>query len=127
MLKHLLPYGQVFTVFINSNYGSSLLSTNHWCVAGKILEFLELFHDSTVVLSGVYYPTSPLILHHVLEIASHLHASERDHNLRNIVYPMMLKFLKYWQDIPLLYSYAFILDPRAKMRGFFKSQFPQCH
>jgi len=83
------------------------------------LEFLELFHDSTVVLSGVYYPTSPLILHHVLEIASHLHASEREHNLRNIVYPMMLKFLKYWQDIPLLYSYAFILGPRAKMRGFF--------
>ena len=32
---------------------------------------------------------------------------------------MMLKFLKYWQHIPLLYSYAFILDPRAKMRGFF--------
>ena len=31
---------------------------------------------------------------------------------------MKLKFLKYWQDIPLLYSYAFILDPRAKMRGF---------
>ena len=29
MLKHLLPYRQVFIVFINSNYGSSLLSTNH--------------------------------------------------------------------------------------------------
>ena len=32
---------------------------------------------------------------------------------------MKLKFLKYWQDIPLLYSFAFILDPRAKMRGLF--------
>ena len=31
---------------------------------------------------------------------------------------MKPKFLKYWQDISLLYSYAFILDPRAKMRGF---------
>jgi hypothetical protein len=29
------------------------------------------------------------------------------------------KFFKYWSDIPLLYSFAFILDPRAKMRGFF--------
>ena len=55
----------------------------------------------------------------ILEIASHLHACEKDQNLRVIVYPMKLKFLKYWQDIPLLYSYAFILDPRAKMRGFF--------
>ena len=115
MLKHLLPYGQVFTVFINSNYGSSLLSTNHWCVAGKILEFLELFHDSTVVLSGVYYPTSPLILHHVLEITSHLHASEREHNLRNIVYPMMLKFLKYWHHIPLLDSYSLYGRKRSRL------------
>ena len=32
---------------------------------------------------------------------------------------MKLKFLKYWEDIPLLHSYTFILDPGAKMRGFF--------
>jgi len=32
---------------------------------------------------------------------------------------MKLKFLKYWENIPLLYSFAFILDPRAKMRGLF--------
>ena len=52
------------------------------------MEFLELFYDSTVVLSGAYYPTSPLVLHHILEIVSHLHAAERDHNLRNIVGPI---------------------------------------
>jgi len=83
------------------------------------MEFVELFYDSTVVLSGVYYPTSPLVLHHILEIASNLHAAERDHNFRNIVAPMKLKFFKYWEDIPVIYSYAFILDPRAKMKGFF--------
>jgi len=83
------------------------------------MEFLELFYDSTVVLSGVYYPTSPLVLHHILEIASHLHAVERDHNFRNIVAPMKLKFFKYWEDIPVIYSYAFILDRRAKMKDFF--------
>jgi hypothetical protein len=32
---------------------------------------------------------------------------------------MKLKFLKYWEKIPLIYSYAFILDPRAKMKGFY--------
>jgi hypothetical protein len=32
---------------------------------------------------------------------------------------MKLKFLKYWETPPLLYSYAFILDPRANMKGFF--------
>ena len=33
---------------------------------------------------------------------------------------MKIKFLKYWQHIPLLYLFAFILDPRAKMRGLFR-------
>ncbi|XP_021321373.1 zinc finger BED domain-containing protein RICESLEEPER 2-like [Sorghum bicolor] len=117
MLKHLVPYREVFSVFINSNYGSALLSQAHWHVAEKILEFLELFYDCTVTLSGVYYPTSPLVLHHVLEIATHLHACERDLNLRAFVFPMQSKFLKYWKDIPMLYSFAFILDPRAKLRG----------
>ena len=106
-------------MFINSNYGSELLSARHWYIAKKILEFLELFYDSTVVFSCVYYPTSPLILHHLLEIASHLHASEKDQNLIAVVYPMKIKFLKYWQHIPLLYSFAFILDLRAKLRGLF--------
>jgi hypothetical protein len=117
MLKHLVSSKHVFSVFINS---SKLLSTRHWYIAKKILEFLELFYDSNVVLFGVYYPTSPLILHHLLEIASLLHASEKDQNLIAVVYPMKLKFLKYWQHIPLLYSFAFILDPRAKMRGLFR-------
>jgi hypothetical protein len=82
------------------------------------MEFLEMFYESTVALSGVYYPTSPLMLHHILDIAGHLHVQETDPLLMNIVTPMKLKFLKYWQNIPLLYSFAFILDPRAKMRGF---------
>jgi hypothetical protein len=34
---------------------------------------------------------------------------------------MKSKFLKYWGNIPLLYSYAFILDPRAKLNGFTKA------
>jgi hypothetical protein len=31
---------------------------------------------------------------------------------------MESKFLKYWRDIPTLYAFAFMLDPRAKLRGF---------
>jgi hypothetical protein len=119
ILKHLLPYKEVFSVFINSNYGSELLTPNHWYVVKQIMVFLKLFYDCTVILSGVYYPTALLVLHHILDIAEHLHKAERDMNFRLIANPMKLKFLKYWEKIPLLYSYAFILDPRAKMKGFF--------
>ena len=75
-----------------------------------------MFYDSTVVLFGVYYPTSPLVPHHILEISSHLHDYEHDSNLSDVVMPMKGKFLKYWKSIPLLYAFAFVLDPRAKMR-----------
>jgi hypothetical protein len=37
---------------------------------------------------------------------------------RDVIVPMKLNFLKYWLNIPLLYSFAFILDPRAKLTGF---------
>ena len=122
MLKHLLPHKATFSVFITTQHplvdGQPLLTDQHWYVAEIFFEFLEQFYDSTVVMSGVYYPTSPLILHHVLEIASHLNNYENDRDLRSVVVPMKDKFLQYWCDIPMLYSFAFILDPRAKLKGF---------
>ena len=117
MLKHLMPYRFVFSAFINSQSGYALLNEQHWYIAEKVLEFLELFYESTVALSGVYYPTSPLVLHHILEIATHLQNYENDNQLGDVVVPMKSKFLKYWKKIPLLYSFAFVLDPRAKIRG----------
>src|SRR6185312_2500562 len=60
----------------------------------------------------------PLKLHHILDIAGQLHSSLNDPLPMNIVTPMKLKFLNYWHNIPLLYSFAFILYPRAKIRGF---------
>jgi hypothetical protein len=58
------------------------------------------------------------MMHHIIQIAKHLNSYEHDRLLGNVVFPMKTKFLKYWRDIPLLYSFAFILDPRAKLRGF---------
>jgi hypothetical protein len=123
MLKHLVPYKKTFGVFMDTKYPrkpgeSNLLTNSHWYVAKKLLEFLELFYDATVTLSGVYYPTSPLIMHNILDIVQHLNQYENDALLRHVVAPMESKFLKYWRDIPTLYAFAFMLDPRAKLRGF---------
>ena len=121
MLKHLVPYRSTFSVFIHTHYhahgGQTLLTDSHWYVAEKILEFLEQFYDSTVTLSGIYYPTSPLILHHIIEIASHLMNYEHDSVFAIACIKMKDKFLKYWRNIPMLYAFAFILDPRAKLHG----------
>jgi len=58
------------------------------------------------------------MMHNIIQIAKHLNSYEHDRLLGTVVFPMQTKFLKYWRDIPLLYSFAFILDPRAKLRGF---------
>jgi hypothetical protein len=125
MLKHIVPYKNTFSIWIKTNHpckedGSFLLSDTHWAVAEKVLSFLQLFYESTVALSGIFYPTSPLMLHHILKITRHSNTYENDRQLRNTIFSMKSKFLKYWRDIPILYAFAFILDPRAKMRGFHK-------
>ena len=61
------------------------------------------------------------MLHQILKIARHLNAFENDTLLRQVVVHMKDKYFKYWRDIPILYAFAFILDPRAKMRGFHKA------
>jgi hypothetical protein len=60
------------------------------------------------------------MLHHLIDIASHLNQFENDPFLRNYVLPMKSKLVKYCNHIPMMYSFAFVLDPRAKMRGFHK-------
>jgi hypothetical protein len=118
MLKHLLPYKHNFSVFINNNYDRELLTDDHWTIAQSMFQFLQLFHSATVALSGVYYPTSSLMLHHMLKICKHLKEYENDDLLRPVVTRMKDVYLKYWKDIPMLYSLAFILDPRGKLKGF---------
>jgi hypothetical protein len=113
-----VPYKNTFSVYISANYqaaGESLLREDHWYVAEHMLNFLRLFYLSIVSLSGVYYPTYPLMMHPIIEIADHLNQYENDDKLREVVVPMKTKFMKYWGTIPLLYSYAFILVPRAKL------------
>ena len=82
MLKHLLPYKSTFSVFIQTHYpstdGTLLLTEQHWFVAEKVLSFLEIFYEATVALSAVYYPTSPIIVHSSLQIATLLQMYEND-------------------------------------------------
>jgi hypothetical protein len=98
MLKHLVSYTNTFSVYISANCqaaGESLLTEDHRYVAEHILNFLGLFYLTTVSLSGVYYPTSPLMMHAIIEIADHLNQYENDDKLREVVVPMKTKFLKY--------------------------------
>jgi hypothetical protein len=75
ILKHLISYKNIFSVFMDTHYkqvmGQALLIDDHWYIA-DFLSFLELLYECTLELSGVYYPTAPLMLHHLIDIASYL-------------------------------------------------------
>jgi hypothetical protein len=106
-------------VFIHNIYrGATLLPLDHWYVIEHIPQFLEQFYLSTISLSSIYYSTAPMMTHVIIEIADHFNQFENDSLLRDVIFPMKSKFLKYWLNIPLLYSFAFILYPRAKPTGF---------
>jgi hypothetical protein len=90
MLNHLFRHKTPFTTFIHTQYlrveGELLLLTDeHWAVAQKVLSFLELFYDSTVALSGVYYPTFPLMIHFLVKIVLHLKNYANDVHIRSVV------------------------------------------
>jgi hypothetical protein len=61
------------------------------------------------------------MMHDIIEITGHLNQFENNDRLREVIVQMKSKFIKYWGIIPVLYSYAFILDPRAKLNGFTKA------
>jgi hypothetical protein len=75
--------------------GAFLVTNEHWAMAEKVLRFLKLFYDATVVLSGVYYPTSPLIIHYLFKIAIHLKNYANDSYIRSVVQPIIDKYNKY--------------------------------
>ena len=62
----------------------------------------------------MYYPTSCLVVHNIVEIAIHVNSYEND-NLLRLCSSMKSKILKYWKEIPLVYAFFFILDPRTKI------------
>jgi accessory gene regulator protein AgrB len=81
-------------------------------------EFLMPFYVATNVLSGVYYPTSCLVIDYIWLIVESFAKHRSDSLLCTVVAPMELKFLKYFDNISHIYCFATILDPRKKLDGY---------
>ena len=104
MLKHLLPYKDVVTIFIQAqnvqikvgqHFQQLLLTPDTWYVVEKFYVFLEIFYDCTVFLFRVYYSISCEILHSIIQIASVLRENENDQILGEAFFHMKRKYLKY--------------------------------
>jgi len=67
MLKSLEGYEELITVFVNANATDHdfILSNADWKIASQFRDFLMTFYAATNMLSGVYYPTSCLVIDYI--------------------------------------------------------------
>ncbi|KAH9759845.1 BED-type domain-containing protein [Citrus sinensis] len=91
-----------------------------WESAGRIVKFLKVFYDATLLFSASLSVTSNLCYDTIGLIESSLTALEgsRDPWVVAMAYQMREKFDKYWESsgkINKMLIVASILDPRAKM------------
>jgi hypothetical protein len=120
MLKKLEGYEKIITVFVNANALDIdlVLTEADWYMVKHFREFLMPFYVATNVLSGVYYPTSYLVIDYIWLIAESFAKHRSDSLLCTIVAPMELKFLKYFDNISHIYCFATILNPRKNLMGY---------
>ncbi|KAK0604709.1 hypothetical protein LWI29_018579 [Acer saccharum] len=123
MLENCLPYDTTISGFYNMKLAelgrpqSEALTPDDWYVAKVFVEFLKIFYDATVTLSGVYYPTSYEAIHRIVEMSEAINNYRADEHLGIAVVAMEAKLKKYWSTIPLLYALSIVIDPRIKLSG----------
>lgn len=95
------------------------LFSNQWNICTSICEILKVYNDASDQLSGVYYPTSHLVLTHCCNIACTFseHINSSDEVLAQCMLAMKTKWEKYFLDIPEIFLCANVLDPRLKIDG----------
>ena len=89
-----------------------------WHTIKIVSEMLSVFKNATTYLSGVYYPTSCLVLNQLYLMCDKLN----DYETRGIMYesmvtPMKLKFIKYFKDMPPVITCAAALNPTLNVGG----------
>lgn len=101
----------------NSQDLDLVLTETDWYIVRHFREFIMPFYAAKNVLSGVYNPTSCLVIDYIWLIVESFSKHKSDSLLRTVVAPMKVKFLKYFDTISHIYCFATILDPRKKLDG----------
>ena len=84
----------------------------------KIEKLLQVFKDTSNIISGSEYPTSNLFLSkvHRIKVLLDKKFESLDDFVRSMVQNMKQRFDKYWGECNMLMAIGAVLDPRLKMR-----------
>ena len=98
--------------------GKNPVSDYDWDLMEEFVEMLKVFKQSTTFLSGVYYPTSPLLLNELWLMSAQLERFEQRSEIFVLVTrPMRQKLVKYFKEMPPLFTCAAALNPCINVTG----------
>ncbi|KAL7615109.1 hypothetical protein Lser_V15G05806 [Lactuca serriola] len=89
-----------------------------WELMGEFVEMLKVSKQSTTFLSGMYYPTSPLLLNELWLKSAQLELFEQRSEIFFLVTrPMRQKLVKYFNEMPPLFTGIAELNPCINVTG----------
>ncbi|GJW55391.1 zinc finger BED domain-containing protein RICESLEEPER 2-like protein [Tanacetum coccineum] len=90
----------------------------NWVIIEGLTQLLEVFENATKILSGVYYPTSPLVLQQIVFMTTKLTEYEFEGGIfATMVKPMKEKLKKYFERMPPIITCAAALNPCFNVHG----------
>ena len=89
-----------------------------WATIQKMVELLQVFKDATTLVSGVYYPTSHLVLNQLWIICEKLGEFEFEGEMFDkMLVAMKSKLKKYFEEMPPVFTCAAALNPTLNVSG----------
>nr|GEU83014.1 hypothetical protein [Tanacetum cinerariifolium] len=94
------------------------LPAENWVIIQSLTQLLEVFNIAMKILSGVYYPTSPLVLQQVFFMSTVLSECELEGGiLSSMIKPMKKKLRKYFQHMTSIITCAAALNSCFNVNG----------
>ena len=84
---------------------------SYWEAISEIGKFLKVFKTATTMLSGTYYPASPLVLQHVFMATTINNFCLKSEMFIELTTAVKLKLQKYLMEIPSVFTCAAALNP----------------
>jgi hypothetical protein len=97
MLKSCKDYRDAITTFYHKKQSRYFLSDEDWNIAFTFMKFLHCFHLTFKYL----YPHSVIL--HFCNISKSFLEYRYNESIAHICHTMEKKFLKYWEDVPMLF------------------------
>lgn len=117
MLKRAFKQRVVLMEFHNANNAHVNVSNLEWTRIEELINILKCFYKSTKRLSGVNYPTTPLVLEEFYLITYSMLDWYNNENWGHVILEMRSKNLKYYEEMPQTFCCAAALNPAIGIDG----------